>query len=66
MGCASMSKPAVNPSRPWQEIAAEVLREKEFNRILELVEQLDSALASQTVRKPNKSITALSRIDDRL
>jgi hypothetical protein len=35
------------PSRPWQEIAAEVAKEKDSKRTLELVAELNDALDSQ-------------------
>jgi hypothetical protein len=50
-----VSEQIAKPSRPWQEIADEVTKEKDPNRTLELIEELNDALASQTVRKPNRS-----------
>jgi hypothetical protein len=35
------------PSRPWQEIAAEVVKEKDSTRVLELAKELNDALDSQ-------------------
>jgi hypothetical protein len=40
------------PRAPWQEIASDVTRETDPNRVLELVEELNAALQSQTTRKP--------------
>jgi hypothetical protein len=39
------------PSRPWQQIAAEVAKEKDSKRILELVSELNDALDSQPLSK---------------
>jgi hypothetical protein len=44
----------VKPSRSWREIAAEVSIEQDPKRMLELIEELNSALESWPPRKPHE------------
>ena len=39
---------SASPLRPWKEIAAEVCRETDTRRVLELSNELDAALEAQT------------------
>lgn len=43
-----MSDYPVSPQRPWKEIAAELCREFDTRRVLELSIELDAALEAQT------------------
>jgi hypothetical protein len=52
-GCI-VAEQVEKPPRPWQEIADEVTKEKDPNRTLELMEELNAALAFQTKKKPNQ------------
>jgi hypothetical protein len=51
------------PTRPWQEIAAEVVKEKDSKRVLELAKELNDALDSQppssNEERPRKKSTAV-------
>lgn len=44
-------------ARPWQEIAAEVEKEKDSKRLTELIAELNAALDSQVISPPRKSTT---------
>ncbi len=49
------------PSRPWQEIAAEVAKERDSKRMVELVTELNDALDSQSLtnnKEPDREKSA--------
>jgi hypothetical protein len=46
-----MLNPAISrPTRPWQEIAAEVTQERDSAKLARLVEELNRAMSEQCVR----------------
>ena len=47
-----MSAPMAPAARPWRIIAAEITKEQDSQKIVELVQELDRALTEQEIGQP--------------